>query len=167
MALSANSGASSLREIDETTGAILRFGTDRIATFVTSFNAADVASYRIVGTRGQLHVDPAYEYAEGLAWELTVNGKTTKKRVGKRDQFAPELLHFSDCILTGRTPEPSGEEGRQDVRIVQALYRSARTGRAVPVPPYSPAQRPDTRQIVSRPPVRKPALVKVRSGSVD
>ena len=70
----------------------------RVASFVTSFNAADVAAYRIVGTKGQLHVDPAYEYAEGLAYTLTVNGKTTRKRIGKRDQFAPELLHFSDCI---------------------------------------------------------------------
>ena len=65
MALSVNSGAAKLREIDETTGAILRFGSEQVATFVTSFNADDVAAYRIVGTKGQLRVDPAYEYAEG------------------------------------------------------------------------------------------------------
>ena len=62
---------------------------------------------------------------------MTVNGKTTRKRIGKRDQFAPELLYFSDCILKNREPEPSGEEGMQDVRIVQALYESAETGKAV------------------------------------
>jgi predicted dehydrogenase len=167
MALSVNSGAAKLGEIDESTGAILRFGSEQIATFVTSFNAGDVASYRIVGTKGQLRVDPAYEYAEGLAYELTVNGKTIRKRIGRRDQFAPELLHFSDCILHDRTPEPSGEEGLQDVRIVEALYRSADTGKAVAIPPFSPAKRPDARQIIRRPPVRKPSLVKVRSGSVD
>ncbi len=167
MALSVNSGTSRLEEIDESTGAILRFGSTQIATFVTSFNANDVASYRIVGTKGQLRVDPAYEYAEGLAYELTVNGKTTRKRIGRRDQFAPELLHFSDCILHDRIPEPSGEEGLQDVRIVEALYRSADTVKAVAIPPFLPAKRPDARQIVRRPPVRKPRLVKVRSGSVD
>src|SRR6185436_12198456 len=111
VALSVNSGAAKLSEIDETTGAILRFGGERLATFVTSFNADDVAAYRIVGTKGHLHVDPAYEYAEGLGYELTVNGKTTRTRIGKRDQFAPELLYFSDCITHHRTPEPSGEEG--------------------------------------------------------
>ena len=167
MALSVSSGAENVREIDETTGAILRFGSEQVATFVTSFNADDVAAYRIVGTKGQLRVDPAYEYAEGLAYELTVNGKKTRKRIGRRDQFAPELLYFSDCILNDRRPEPSGEEGLQDVRIVEALYRSADTGKAVPIPPYSPAKRPDARQVVTRPPVRKPPLVKVRSGSVD
>jgi glucose-fructose oxidoreductase len=52
--VSVNSGLSTLAEIDETTAAILRFGDERVATFVTSVNASDVASYRIVGTKGDL-----------------------------------------------------------------------------------------------------------------
>jgi glucose-fructose oxidoreductase len=149
-------------EIDESTGALLRFEGERVAAFVTSFNASDVASYRIVGTKGQLHVDPAYEYAEGLSYELTVNGKTTRKRIGKRDQFAPELLYFSDCILRNREPEPSGDEGLQDVRIVQALYESAETGKPIEIPPFERAKRPSGRQRITRPGVEKPELVNVR-----
>ena len=167
LAVSVNSGSKKLDEIDESTAAILRFDGERVAAFVTSFNAADVASYRIVGTKGHLHVDPAYEYAEGLAYELTVNGKTTSKRIGKRDQFAPQLLHLSDCILKNREPEPSGEEGQQDVRIVQALYESAETGKAVAIPPFEPAKRPSGRQRITRPGVKKPGLVKVQSASED
>ncbi len=166
MAISVNSGTAKLDEIDESTGALLRFDGERVAAFVTSFNAADVAAYRIVGTKGQLHVDPAYEYAEGLAYRLTINGKTTVKRIGKRDQFAPELLYFSDCILNDRMPEPSGEEGLQDVRIVQALYESAETGKAVSVPPFEPSKRPTGKQRIVRPGVQKPMLVKVQSASL-
>jgi predicted dehydrogenase len=167
MALSVNSGPAKLSEIDESTAAALRFDGERIAAFVTSFNADDVASYRIVGTKGQLHVNPAYEYAEGLAYELTVNGKTTRRRIGKRDQFAPELLYFSDCILKNREPEPSGEEGLQDVRIVQALYESADTGKVVQVPPFTPRARPSGRQRITRPGIAKPDLIKVQSASED
>ena len=130
VAVSVNSGVKALAEIDESTAAILRFDGERVASFVTSFNAGDVAEYRIVGTKGDIHVDPAYEYAEGLGYTLTVGGKAQRKTIGKRDQFAPELLHFSDCILRDRAPEPSGEEGLQDVRIVQALYESAEIGKA-------------------------------------
>jgi glucose-fructose oxidoreductase len=165
MAVSVNSGKAALSEIDESTGALLRFDRERVAAFVTSFGAADVASYRIVGSRGQLHVDPAYEYAEGLAYELTVDGKTTRKRIGKRDQFAPEFLYFSDCIQKNREPEPSGEEGMQDVRIVEALYESADTGKAIPIPPFEPAKRPTGRQRITRPGIRKPDVVKARPPS--
>jgi predicted dehydrogenase len=165
MAISVNSGVRKLAEIDESTGALLRFEGERIAVFVTSFNAADIASFHIVGTKGRLALDPAYEYAEGLQYELTVDGKTTRKRIGKRDQFAPELLYFSDCILTGRDPEPSGEEGLQDVRIVQALYESAETGKAVPITPFTKTKRPSARQRITRPGVRKPRLVGVQSAS--
>jgi len=45
----------------------------------------------VIGTKGQIRVDPAYEYAG---------------------------------ILNDRKPEPSVEDGMQDVRIVQALYQS-------------------------------------------
>ena len=62
-----------LSEIDDSSAALLRFKEDRIAAFVTSFNAADVASYRIVGTKGQIHVDPAYEYPQGLGYELMLD----------------------------------------------------------------------------------------------
>jgi glucose-fructose oxidoreductase len=165
MAISVNSGVSKLNEVDESTAAVLRFDGERVAAFVTSFNAADVASYRIVGTKGQLHVDPAYEYAEGLAYALTVNGKTTRVRTGKRDQFAPQLLYFSDCILKNRQPEPSGEEGLQDVRIIRALYESAETGKAVAVSPAEPSKRPTGAQRITSPPVRKPELVRARSAS--
>jgi glucose-fructose oxidoreductase len=167
LAMSVHSGATQLSEVDETTGALLRFDRGRIASFVTSFNASDVAAYRIVGTRGQVRVDPAYEYAEGLTYELTINGETTQKSTGKRDQFAPELVYFSECIQKNRKPEPSGEEGLQDVRIIQALYKSAKTGRPVKLPAFEDARYPVAAQEIAKPGVRKPELVKARSASAD
>jgi glucose-fructose oxidoreductase len=162
-AVSINSGLASLSEVDETTVATLQFGNERIASFVTSFNAADVGAYRVVGTKGELHADPAYEYAGRLSYTLTVNGKTIRKKVAKHDQFAAELLYFSDCVLHDRQPEPSGEEGLQDVRIVQALYESAKSGHPVSIRPIRKTKRPSGRQRISRPGVRKPPLTKVRS----
>ena len=164
-AVSVHSGAPKLADVDETTASVLRFQGGRVATFVTSFNAADVASYRVVGTKGQLHVDPAYEYAEGLAYELTIGEKTQRKRIGKRDQFAPELLYFSNCIDSDLEPEPSGEEGLQDVRIIQALYESADTGKVVALPAYRDRKYPTARQRIVRPGVRKPKTVRVASAS--
>jgi len=166
-AVSVNTGLTTLSEIDETTAATLRFGDDHVASFVTSFNADDVAAYRIVGTKGHVHVDPAYEYAEGLEYTATIDGKTVRKRVRKHDQFAAELLYFSDCIQNDLEPEPSGEEGLQDVRIVQALYESAKRGRPVRIRPFAKTRRPTGRQRITRPGVTKPQLIKVQSASRD
>jgi predicted dehydrogenase len=165
-AMSVNSGTRKLSEVDETTGALLRFDEDRVAAFVTSFNAADIATYVIVGDKGQIRVDNAYEYAEGLKYELIVEGKKTKKLIAKRDQFGPELLYFSDCILRDRLPEPSGEEGMQDVRIITALYESARTGRAVKIPPFSD-RKPRIAQQIRKPGIKKPVLINAVSSSLD
>ena len=159
LACSVNSEPERLPEIDETTAAILRFEGERIASFVTSFNVADAGWYEVLGTKGRLKVEPAYEYAEGLAYEITTEGRTTKRQSAKRDQFAAELIYFSRCIRERRDPEPSGEEGLQDVRIVTALYESAEIGRAVQLPRYEPAQRPDATQEIRRPPVDKPEAV--------
>src|SRR5579872_6018450 len=118
-------------DIDEMACATLRFPGARLASFTCSFGAADVSAYRIVGAAGDLAVEPAYDYQVKLAHRLTVDGKTHKENFSKRDQFAPELIHFSASILEGREPEPSGAAGLADVRIINALFRSAREGRPV------------------------------------
>ena len=98
---------------------------------------------------------------------MTIKGKTARKRVRKHDQFAAELLYFSDCIQNDREPEPSGEEGLQDVRIVQALYESARRGTPVRIRPFAKARRPTGRQRITRPGLTKPPLIRVQSASRD
>lgn len=154
-------------EVEQTGAALLRFPGGRVATFACSFGAADVSSYRLIGTKGDLVVEPAYEFAEGLAHRLTVGGRTTRRTFPKRDQFGPELVYFSDCVLAGREPEPSGREGLLDVRIISALYRSARTGRPEALPPDSGngKRRPTAGQEIHRPPVKRPALVAADSPS--
>jgi predicted dehydrogenase len=159
MACSIDGVTAAMPGIDATTAAVLRFEGDRVATFVTSFDAADVSSLRLVGTRGDIRMKPAYEYAEPLVCEVTVDGKTVRRRGRKGDQFAPELIYFSDCILKGRQPEPSAEEGAQDVRIVEALYESARLGRAVNLGSFTGDPAPTRAQAMFRPPVRKPEPV--------
>ena len=164
-AYTASQGERRFREIDEMTGAVLRFSGERLATFTSSFGATDIAAYEIIGTKGRLRLDPAYEYAMALRHQLTVNGKTTSRVFGRRDQFAPELLYFSDCVIKDREPEPSGHDGLADVRIIEALYRSARIGKPVKIETKAPRKRPTLKQEIRRPPVTKPALIHAQAAS--
>jgi glucose-fructose oxidoreductase len=159
VAVSVNSGAKRTKQIDESTGALLRFEGERLGAFVTSFNSADAGDYRIVGTKGSIHVDPAYEYAEGLRYSVTIGGKTTQHRSSKRDQFGAELVYFSDCIRKNRAPEPGGLEGLQDVRIIEAIYESADTGKPIELPPYKPPKQPTRAQTITRPGIKEPETV--------
>ena len=166
VAFSANKGDERFLQCEETTSALLRFpGRERLATFTCSFGAADVSHYRVVGSKGQLVMDPAYEYAGELEQKITVDGRTRSKTFPKRDQFAPELISFSDCILNGNAPEPSGWEGLADVRIIRALYRSADTGQPVTLEPFTREDRPSLEQELRRPPVSKPDLVNTEAPS--
>ena len=166
VAFSANNGDPRFQQSEETTSAILRFpGRERLASFTVSFGATDVSSYRVVGTKGDLVMEPAFEYAEALKQRVTINGRPRERSFPKRDQFAPELVSFSECILTGADPEPSGWEGYADVRVVRALYRSTDTGQPVTLEPFSKDDRPSLDQELRRPPVRKPELVNTEAPS--
>jgi glucose-fructose oxidoreductase len=147
--------------IDEMTSAVLVFDNGRHATFTTSFAAADVSSFRVVGTEGDLVMQPAYEYVDPLEYMLTSGGRPIHRKGRRRDQFAAEILYFADCIRQGRAPEPSGEEGARDVRIVEALYESARRGEPVSLPSDGHEPGPDEGQARDEPPVAKPPLVNV------
>jgi glucose-fructose oxidoreductase len=117
------------KEVEEMVGATLRFPGERLATFICSFGAADVASYILAGTKGTVTLENAYEYAQPVEMKIAISDKKQARKFAMHDQFAPELLYFSDCILHNHEPEPSGAEGLMDVRVIKAIYRSARAGK--------------------------------------
>ncbi len=157
--------AGTIGDVEETMGCVLRFPNERIASFTCSFGSAKVSHYRLAGTKGDLVLEPAFEYAAPLRHRLTIDGELRERRFAKRDQFAPELLYFSDCVLQNRAPEPSAEEGLADVRVIRALYRAAQNGEPVELPPYQRDERPSLEQEIRRPPVEKPEVVHARAPS--
>ena len=153
------------QEVPEAVSVLLRFPGARLASFTCSFGAADVGRFQLVGTRGHVELNPAYEYAEPLKSSTTIDGKKREKRYGKEDQFAPELVYFSRCILEHREPEPSGEEGLADVRVLEAIRRSIQERRPVELPVFGRTMRPTPRQAMKRPPVRKPRVIHAKKAS--
>jgi predicted dehydrogenase len=130
-------------DTDEMTAAILRFPGDRIAQFTASQGAADVSEFRVIGTKGDLRLDDAFGYHGKSHEYLTIDGKTEQTTSAAHDQFAAELVYFSQCILEDREPEPSGEEGLADVQILEAIVQAASLGRKVTLTPIERDQRPN------------------------
>jgi glucose-fructose oxidoreductase len=146
-------------EVQEMASALLRFPDECLATFTASFGAADRSAFEVIGTKGVLKMDPAYEMVGDLKSEIVVGERVKTSTFSKRDQFAPELSYFSNCVLKNREPEPGGLEGLADVRVVNALLESQKSGRSVKLQALDVGKRPGTDQEIHKPPVSKPDLV--------
>jgi predicted dehydrogenase len=114
-------------EVDETVTWQARFPSGVLATCMASYNLPTVTRFHGITERGWFELDPAFLY----------DGNHGRRSDGKEiafpsgDQFAAEMDDFARCILEDRPSIISGEEGMRDVRIMAAIYESARTGRAV------------------------------------
>lgn len=162
MAMQADSRDRRFRGVPEGWSVLLRFPDERLASFTCSFGAAPTDRCRVVGSKGEVRLEPAFEYVGSLVRQLTVGERTTTKRYPPSDQFAPELLELSRCVLEDEEPEPDGWEGLADVRILEAALRSAREHAPVSIEPVRRRRRPTAAQIRHRPPVRAPDAVQAQ-----
>jgi len=153
--------------VAEMSSAVMRFPNDRLAVFTCSFGATDRDNYEVIGTKGVLKMDPGYAMSSDIKCEVTVGGKTRKATYKRRDQFGPELVYFSDCILDNKQPEPGGGEGLTDVRIIAALQQSAANGRPISISPTDEriTKRPTLVQEIQKPAVEEPTLVRAAAPS--
>ncbi len=76
-------------------------------------------------------------------------------------------MHFSGCIRDDRAPDSTGREGLADVRIIQALYKSAKSGKPVRIDALPPERRPSLSKEIHRPAVQKPELVHATGPGAD
>lgn len=155
------------KEVDETVSAILRFPGDRQAAFTCSFGAGDASWFTVVGAKGSICLDQAYDYGFPAELETTIGEKSKSKTFRKKDQVGGEIYYFSDCIRNGKEPEPSGAEGLADVRIIRAIMDSAASGKPVSVERVEKRKRPSKEMQVDKPPTKKPELFHAESPAQD
>lgn len=127
-AMAANNKEPRFKKIDETVSCVMKFPEERLATFSISFGAFRSSDYDLIGTKGRIRLEKGYEYSSTMTLKTYEDKKVFTKKFPKRDQFGPELVYFSDCIQKKKKPEPSGEEGLTDVKIIEALLLSIDLG---------------------------------------
>ncbi len=123
------------KEVDEMVMFQLGFPSGTLGTFSCSFGSHRSQRYRAVGDKGGwIDLDPAYAY-DGLQLTLDeVKGKDEAREqmaLPQKQQFALELDHFATVVRANQQPYTPGEEGLQDLRIMEAIFESGRTGKRV------------------------------------
>lgn len=114
-------------EVDQTMVWTARFPGGVLARCATSYGGAGMQSLRVDCERGWFELDPAFFY-DGNRGRRSDGVEIAYPAI---DLFAAELDDFALSILEGRPARLPGEEGLRDVRIMQAIYESARSGRSV------------------------------------
>ncbi|NRG18254.1 Gfo/Idh/MocA family oxidoreductase [Rhizobiales bacterium] len=117
-------------EVEEAIAVTLRFPGGRLAQFVASFGADTLDTYRVVGTKGEITLEPGFRFETDTNLRLRQDEVVVLEKPSPSvDHFGGQTAYFSDCILNGVRPEPDGEEGLADVRAMLAIERAAATGK--------------------------------------
>lgn len=137
-------------EIEASIAATLRFPSGGLAQFVASFGAGSVDNYRIVGSKGDIELDPGFKFEVATKMRLHRDGVTEEVTFPQIDHFGAQVAYFSDCIVTRTRPEADGEEGLADLRALLAIEAAAKTGQPQPIasPPRPAHPTPDMARLV-------------------
>jgi predicted dehydrogenase len=120
-------------EVEENIAFRLTFPEGLVLQASSSFGAAKSSFLHVHGERGWAALDPAFAYNDERRLFGQIGGRWFEQKFKIMDEFALELDAFADCIRRRRDPEPSGIEGLRDLVVMQAIYRSARENRPVPI----------------------------------
>jgi len=114
------------KEVDETIYFTLRFPSGLLANCGTSYNAGFNRLWA-GAEKGWFELSPAYSYG-GIKGRMSGDKTISLPQV---DQFASEMDDFALCIKNNKSSGVSGEEGLRDLRIIEAIYQSIASGKAV------------------------------------
>ncbi|BAI98604.1 MULTISPECIES: Gfo/Idh/MocA family protein [Sphingobium] len=119
------------KTVEDRIGFLLRFPSGIVANCISSYSSSH-NGYRVIGTQGWIDMEPATPY-EGQRMSIRKDGVTTPRTLpaAAKNQFAGQLDHMAECIVSGTTPIVPGEEGLADMRVIEAIYRSAAERREV------------------------------------
>jgi len=119
--------AARFSEVEESVVWESRFPGGVVSHCSSSYAAAGVGYFRVLAEQGWFGLEPAFNYGglQGMRSDgRAINPDST-------DQFAVEMDDFARCILEKTPTRVPGEEGLRDVKIMMAIYESARSGRPV------------------------------------
>lgn len=117
--------------IDETFAGQLVFPAGILVQIDAGFRSPVRAELEVAGTTGVLRVRSPWRPREGQPILLTRGDQTETVTVEPKDRYRLEIEDLAEAVRSGREPRVGFAESRGNVRTIQALLESARTGRAV------------------------------------
>ena len=121
-------------DVEDLASAMIRFDNGAALSVETSFSLnlkEDTGNIELFGTKAGAKLSPEleiYNETNGYMTDITLRKPTALSFDGL---FEGEIDHFVDCVRNGVPCKAPAEDGIQLMRILDAVYESARTGHEV------------------------------------
>ena len=89
------------------------------------------AYLNLFGEHGAALLNPLRLHREMHGSLVNVTPSVESSRNIYRQSYDNELTHFVDCVRSGKTPLSPGSEAVTVLKVLEAIYKSAQTGREV------------------------------------
>jgi predicted dehydrogenase len=115
-------------DVDDSGFGLIKFDNGAILVLECSWalNLPGNNAIQVAGTKGGAELNPMKIYMERDGIQLDVSPE-----VPGADAFAGQTGHFIECIQKKKTPLMSGEQGVQLMQMLDAIYKSASSGKEV------------------------------------
>ena len=117
-------------EVEEGVAWTMAFPSGATANCSSSYRVEQAKRIFVQGTKGEITLDPATDYYTRNLY-LKTEGENKQLIIPRANQFAAMLDEMALAIREGRAPKTPGEEGLRDVRIMQAIYQAAESGKEI------------------------------------
>ncbi len=111
------------KEVDETVYFTLEFPTGAIANCVSSFSR-NLNYLKAVAEEGWFELTSAFRY-DGMSG-ATSDGPM--RFDSDLNQQSVQIDDFAECIIENKISRVSGEEGLKDMKVIEAIYKSIKSG---------------------------------------
>ena len=121
-------------EVEETVDFMLRFPSGLVAQCMATYGAREDKWQRLQMETATIEMPNAYDYQGQrlIVGRRRDADKTQEELVlPRKNQFTAEIDHFAGCVRSGEAPRTPGEEGLRDQIVMEAIYRSAKSGQPV------------------------------------
>jgi predicted dehydrogenase len=113
--------------VEENLGWTMRFPSGIVASCNTTYGGAMNGYFRVHGSKGLLHMEPAFGY-QGLHLKAEIHGQPPIDEPNPAkdpSQFVREADYFADCVFNNKEPKSDGQEGLRDMELMAKIYKSA------------------------------------------
>ena len=113
---------------------MIRYDNGAVVSIEAAFSLNlkhDEGTIQLFGTKAGAKLDPELEMYTNLNDYMANVQLTTPTALSFDGLFANEINHFVDCVINGTPCKSPAEDGITLMKILDAIYESARTGHEV------------------------------------